>query len=195
MTNTAEFFIPILCFVAGFVYSSFPEWIVHRYVMHKVFLKFEYPFISHAVIHHGKFKADVTYELQNHSPEKQREDQVTIPMAWWNGPTLIAIASLPFIFMGIGSMSWFIVLCISLGIASYYGVYEYIHWCMHKPKNRWFEQTRLYRWINGHHKRHHEKMHRNFNVVLPLADLLLGTLYRAPKKECFKFPPWSKILF
>ena len=47
---------------------------------------------------------------------------------------------------------------------------------MHLPKQRRIEKGRLFRLLNGHHILHHRYMHKNFNVVLPLADLLLGTL-------------------
>ncbi len=175
------FTIGLLCFFAGFVYSSFPEWVLHRYVMHRVFnffgFKFRYPFNSHAMIHHQIFKADQSYELKNHYPRDQQSHQETIPMAWWNGPVLIAIMSLPFLAMIFIDVPWFMVISIILGIACYYCAYEYIHWCMHKPKGRWFERTWIYKWIKDHHRRHHAHMNRNnFNVVLPLADLCFGTL-------------------
>jgi hypothetical protein len=60
--------------------------------------------------------------------------------------------------------------------ALYYGAYEYIHWCMHLPKARRLEQAWVFRRLNGHHLLHHRYMHKNFNVVFPLADFLLGTL-------------------
>lgn len=185
-------------FILGFVYSSFPEWMVHRYVLHRVFnifgYKFQYPFNGHTIVHHQTFKGDSTYVLHNHPIEKQTDHQITIPMAWWNGPALIAVASLPFIAMGLIRVPWSSVVSLIAGIAFYYVVYEYIHWCMHKPMNRWFERTYLFKWIDGHHRRHHEKMSKNFNVVLPLADVILGTLYLTPRKQPVKFPPWSNII-
>ena len=63
-----------------------------------------------------------------------------------------------------------------LGIGGYYGAYEYIHWCMHLPKQRGIERSGIFFRLNGHHLLHHRYMHQNFNVVLPLADLCLGTL-------------------
>ena len=38
------------------------------------------------------------------------------------------------------------------------------------------EKAGIFYRLNGHHLLHHRYMHRNFNVVLPLADLILGTL-------------------
>jgi sterol desaturase/sphingolipid hydroxylase (fatty acid hydroxylase superfamily) len=47
---------------------------------------------------------------------------------------------------------------------------------MHLPKSRRLERSWVFRRLNGHHLLHHRYMHRNFNVVFPLADLLFGTL-------------------
>ena len=47
---------------------------------------------------------------------------------------------------------------------------------MHLPKARRVERSWLFHRLNGHHILHHRYMHKNFNVILPLADLCLGTL-------------------
>jgi hypothetical protein len=159
-----------IVFVSGLVYASFIEWALHRYVMHRPLGKFVYPFRQHAQVHHQIFKADHTYHLIND------EDKWTIPMAWWNGPVLVLIASAPFWLAswvtGIWAIGWSSV--VSIGF--YYSFYEYIHWCMHLPKKRRVEQSWWYFRLNGHHLLHHRYMHKNFNVVMPLADLCLGTL-------------------
>ena len=64
----------------------------------------------------------------------------------------------------------------ALAISSYYGAYEYMHWCMHLPRKRNVERSGIFFRLNGHHLLHHRYMGRNFNVVFPLADLCLGTL-------------------
>ena len=66
----------------------------------------------------------------------------------------------------------------------YYATYEYLHWCMHKPKHRVVERSGIFFLLNGHHLLHHRYMNKNFNVVLPLADLCLGTLI-VRSKVCF----------
>jgi len=38
------------------------------------------------------------------------------------------------------------------------------------------EMSWFFRRLNGHHLLHHRYMHKNFNVVFPVADFLLGTL-------------------
>jgi len=155
--------------VAPFI-ASFFEWSIHRYVMHRPVGKFDYAFRAHAVVHHQTFKADHTYHLIN---EKDKE---TIPMAWWNGPVLIAMATTPFALVSLIIGQWGFALGAGLAISVYYGVYEYIHWCMHLPKKRIVERSGFYFRLNGHHLLHHRYMHKNFNVVFPFADLCLGTL-------------------
>ena len=157
-------------FVAWIVVSSFFEWSLHRFVMHKAIGKFDYPFRAHAIVHHQTFKADHTYHLTN------EEDKETIPMAWWNGPVLIAFAILPSLLVSWVVGHWAFAVGAVLSVSSYYGAYEYIHWCMHLPKRRHIERSGIFFRLNGHHLLHHRYMHKNFNVVLPLADLFLGTL-------------------
>ncbi len=157
-------------FIGTVIVTSFIEWAVHRFVMHRPVGKFDYPFKAHAVVHHGIFRGDESYHLQN---EKDKE---TIPMAWWNGPLLIAICATP------GSLvAWFLghgSIAIGAWVAAgaYYATYEYLHWCMQLPRKRGLERSGVFFRLNGHHILHHRYMHKNFNVVFPLADLCLGTL-------------------
>jgi hypothetical protein len=156
--------------LSGVVAASLFEWLLHRFVMHKPLGKFRYPFEKHALVHHRIFKADHTYHLV------REEDKKTIPMAWWNGPALVAISQLPFLVLAFVLQKWGILCGTALAITAYYAVYEYIHWCMHLPRKRNVERSGIFFRLNGHHLLHHRYMHKNFNVVLPLADLFLGTL-------------------
>jgi Fatty acid hydroxylase len=165
-------------FAGGFIGSSFFEWVLHRYVMHRPLGRFRYAFKAHAQVHHRVFKADQTYHLHH---EKDKE---TIPMAWWNGPVLIGVALLPFLVASYLLGHWGIIVGAALSTSSYYGVYEYLHWCMHLPKARRIEKPWVFRRLNGHHLLHHRYMHKNFNVVFPLADVCFGTLLLRSK---FKF--------
>ena len=168
-------------FVAGILYASFFEWALHKYVMRRPVGNFRYAFQAHAVVHHQTFKADETYHLID---EKDKE---TIPMAWWNGPVLIVSCSAPFWVTGLILGNWGLVVGGLIAGVAYYSTYEYLHWCMHLPKERLIEKPWFFRRLNGHHLLHHRYMHKNFNVVLPFADLCLGTLM-ARSPICFKQP-------
>ena len=157
-------------FVIAAIYASFFEWILHKYFMHRPVGRFDYAFRAHALVHHQTFKADHTYHLIH---EKDKE---TIPMAWWNGPVLIAMGLIPFLLTAWFMGSWGFVCGAALACAGYYGAYEYMHWCMHLPRKRQIERSGIFFRLNGHHLLHHRYMHKNFNVVFPFADLCLGTL-------------------
>jgi hypothetical protein len=157
-------------FVVAVMYASFFEWILHKYFMHRPFGRFDYAFRAHALVHHQTFKADHTYHLIN------EEDKHTIPMAWWNGPVLIAVGTIPFVLAAWALGNWGFAVGSLLACASYYAAYEYMHWCMHLPKKRQIERSGIFFRLNGHHLLHHRYMRKNFNVVLPFADLVLGTL-------------------
>ena len=153
-------------------WCSICEWLLHRYLMHRSILSFEYAYVAHTKVHHNIFKYDESYRLQ------KEEDKKTIPMAWWNGCIISLLAGLPLLIFGykIALLGFVVSYC-------YYGVYEFIHWCMHLPKRRGVEYRWWFRKLNAHHLLHHRYMNKNFNVVLPLADWLFGTLLlRSPVK-------------
>lgn len=168
-------------FGAGIILASFFEWTLHRFVMHKAVGKFDYAFRAHAVVHHGTFRSDRTYHLV----DEKIQDKNLIPMAWWNGPVLIVCCMVPATLLAWWLGSWQFAVGALPAFIAYYGTYEYIHWCMHLPKARKLEKSWPFYRLNGHHLLHHRYMHKNFNVVLPLADFLLGTLILRSK---IKFP-------
>jgi hypothetical protein len=180
MTSLEHFiFWPALGFSVGVVFASFFEWTLHRYVMHRPVGSFDYPFRAHAIIHHHTFKADHTYHLIND------HDKKTIPMAWWNGPAIIAVGMIPVFALAWILGRWDMALGTLGAFIAYYAAYEYIHWCMHLPKARRVERSWIFYRLNGHHLLHHRYMHKNFNVVMPVADFCLGTLLLRSK---IKFP-------
>lgn len=64
-------------------------------------------------------------------------------------------------------------------IVGYYLAYETIHFCDHLPEGHPVTQLPGLRYMRLHHRAHHASrvMHtKNFNIVFPLADLVLGTL-------------------
>lgn len=171
MTGISGFFFWVaMGSLIALVYASFFEWLLHRFVMHRPLGPFRYPFVAHAMVHHRVFRADETYHLIH------AKDAETIPMAWWNGPVLVLLGISPFVATAWVFGNWGLLCGAGLVCAGYYGAYEYMHWCMHLPKKRSVERSGIFFRLNGHHLLHHRCMGKNFNVVFPLADLLLGTL-------------------
>jgi sterol desaturase/sphingolipid hydroxylase (fatty acid hydroxylase superfamily) len=54
---------------------------------------------------------------------------------------------------------------------------------MHKPEKRFFSHWSVYKFLARHHYLHHRYQNKNFNVVLPLADYVLGTSVRASRAD------------
>ncbi len=159
--------------------DSIIEWWTHRYPMHKKLPGplFRFLFWHHITVHHAEFSGKDYY---HHSEEKRG----TIPFPLWVGPLLIAVAVSPFAliwkFTGTPipfytSLIWAII---------YYIVFEGIHQLMHlpdSPKVQRIRKSKWFKWLDEHHKIHHERASTNFNLVLPLADIMFGT--RATRKK------------
>ncbi len=167
----------------GMMYASVFEWTLHKYVMHRPLGRFRYPFETHALTHHKLFGSDFSYHLQ---PSVKRQK---IRMAFWNGPVLSIVGMVPFVAAAIivdicaGRSEMYAVLAVGVVISiGYYLVYEYLHWCMHLPRDRRVERSRIFRMLNGHHVLHHRHKGTNFNVVFPFADAVLGTLLVRARK-------------
>ncbi|MEA2715300.1 MAG: hypothetical protein QOG91_328 [Candidatus Parcubacteria bacterium] len=194
------YFVIGFTFAATIVFASFGEWTLHRYIMHKrsripwlpwLEKLFNYAFSAHQGQHHRRFPAKPRYQLQAHEPAQMKEDEHNIAMAWWNALVLVPVVTvlfslvpaIPYICVDWWPAVWAIVCTEAFVFTVYYAVYEYIHWCMHVPKERLMEMHPIIIWLNGHHLIHHLFYGKNLNVVLPLADWLLGTLVlRSPVK-------------
>lgn len=155
-------------FVGVVIYASFFEWTLHRFLLHRPISFFDYPFRTHTLTHHHIFNAGDGYHLK----EEKHEDKVTF--AWWNAPVLIGL-HLPALYFLQKAVGFPVLWPGMAAMAAYYAAYEAFHWIMHVPTGRWIEQTAAFRFLDRHHRLHHLFQYKNFNVVLPVADILLGT--------------------
>jgi hypothetical protein len=162
--------------VVAVVQASFVEWAFHRYWLHRPWLPKDC-FTQHTLIHHQLCKLGDTFHVTD---EEQHE---ALTFAWWGGPLLIAISTSPWVLVawalhasGVSLPYLAFLITVAAGISVYYVGYESMHYFMHKPTFPFLERSRLFQFIKQHHRIHHVRMNRNLNVLLPLADLLLGTL-------------------
>ena len=157
-------------FIAWFVYGSFFEWVFHKYLFHSPKLV-PATYKAHALTHHGMYGGDDSYDL----PSPDDPDGKHIMMDWFALPLFLGfhfpiiwgvqkLTGIPSIWGGLAA------------IGVYYLCYESIHYVMHVPRDRWIERTRVFRFLNEHHRLHHKNDNTNLNVVFPLADLTLRTL-------------------
>lgn len=165
--------VPSACaaFAVLFVYAGLFEYAFHRWVLHRPSHVLPYPFEVHVLLHHQVFRGDGRYHVQ------EENDRNLILFQWWQASLLLAVhapvvwaiertSGVPVFWSGMAAL------------AAYYAVYEYLHWCMHNPAGRWVERMRLFRYLDARHRLHHAKWRVNFNVVLPIGDLLFGTIRR-----------------
>lgn len=166
----------VVAFFVGVVQASLFEWAFHRYWLHRPWLPKEC-FTQHTLIHHQLCKFDDTFHVEE---EEQHE---ALTFMWWGGPLLVAINAVPWAILSfllssqdvaLPYLAFVITLAATIGI--YYAGYEGLHYLMHKPSIPFVENSRYFRFIKRHHRIHHVYMNRNLNVLLPLADLMLGTL-------------------
>ncbi|MGO8673521.1 MAG: fatty acid hydroxylase [Capsulimonadaceae bacterium] len=158
----------VAAFVVYFLYGSYFEWVFHRYMLHSPKLCYR-TFNAHTLVHHQTYKGDDTYHTHDEHPEK-------VAMDWWSVLAMVGfhlpffwliqkVTGIPSLWGGVGA------------IIVYYGLYESLHWVMHVPDaSRWLSRFGWFRFIDDHHRVHHKYMLSNLNVILPLADLTLGTL-------------------
>jgi hypothetical protein len=156
--------------------ASFFEWAFHRYWLHRPWLP-ESCFTSHTLVHHQLCKHDDTFHIH----DEEQEESLTFK--WWGGPVLILINLAPWALAwwglaaaGVSFPYLAFIISFAVTMSLYYAGYEGLHHLMHKPALPFIVRSRYFRFIERHHRIHHIHMDRNLNVLLPFADLCLGTL-------------------
>lgn len=157
-------------FLGAVIVNSFVEWASHKFILHSPkIVKFAYEL--HDRSHHVMFRSDETYHAQNDEMKDHvrfvPKDYiafllVTTPL--WVGAEFLL--GRPVVVGG--------VLATLCGLLAF----DVWHAFMHIPNDRWFEHTRLFKFLKDHHRLHHQDIRCNLNVVFPLADLAFGTLVR-----------------
>jgi hypothetical protein len=180
--------------LVAIIQASYFEWVYHRYWLHRPWLPPQM-FTAHTLIHHQLCQQGDTFRVV----EEEQEEALTFQ--WWGGPLLVGLNVLPWIAVSWGLwalgvalpyLAW--SLTIGLTIFAYYLAYEGFHLLMHKPRIGWLERTAPFRFLERHHRLHHVRMGTNFNVVLPLADLTLGTLLLRDPKPARLTGPGPRIV-
>ena len=165
-------------FVVVAVVMSFIEHQVHRRLMHRKHrLSGRLPalkkvFEHHAILHHGHY-----HQIFTDAPVPPGHDR-HLRLSLTEGLLeALPIAVLMTTLSWQGAMTFVMVVCL------HHGMWNQIHLEMHKPEQRFFSQWATYKFLARHHYLHHRYPHKNFNVVFPLADYVLGTNVRASQAD------------
>lgn len=156
-------------FAAVAVYCSFFEWVLHRFAMHNRFPLIPYPYKKHQLEHHTIFKADESYQAR---PDEPAAKHVTfVPEDY-----LYLIALHGALFWGFERLTGIVVMIGGLAaVLAYLQAFNSFHWRWHIPSDTWLQRTRLFLWAKERHRIHHGRNSKNFNLIIPIADLVFGT--------------------
>jgi hypothetical protein len=180
-------------FTAGLVVTpviaSPIEWTVHRYVYHRSlgFLKRIYSI--HLAHHHLYFP---TWRYVTSGPAKRipiLDSGVSVPQASRSGNVATYLAHFAF-YMVLGATliwlpGWLLSRSVPFLVGSIVGtivisdLFITVHDAIHRPGSHpLMERQRWFQFLDEHHYIHHVDTEANVNFLLPLADLLFGTLRR-----------------
>ena len=147
MGRDYEMLIGVLLFCLGLFYGNFLEYIIHRYVFHKMGRKKESLFRYHLKGHHVLSKKQGFVDLTESKVESV-------------GLLILIIVHIPF---------YFLVFPLWLGVTLYALAFKFIHGFQHKHPE--FTQ----KWMKWHWDHHMSNPNNNFGVVAPWCDYLFGT--------------------
>jgi hypothetical protein len=154
----------------AFVFANLVEWFAHRYLMHERRFPLTVLYDRHTPEHHRVFR----YESM--AIEGPRELKlVLIPAAGVLGMVLLAA---PVALLLGQALSWNVGWLFLATVGVYVVGYELSHLAYHLPERSIVYRVPFLRALREHHARHHipSLMQRhNFNVTIPLGDLLFGT--------------------
>jgi len=161
---------------AFWVFANFFEWTVHRFPMHRALVP-RIMYRNHAGIHHGSFTAD-TMEIA------EPRELSLVMMPWYTIVMLLVAASPVAVLAGlVGGRH--LVGIFYIAALTYFVFYEAVHALYHLPTTTLARLRILapggrgiFARMRAHHAHHHQPRrmaHVNFNVTVPLADLVLGT--------------------
>lgn len=163
-----------------FVVANFIEWMIHRHPMHHPQPP-RFMYTNHTLLHHLAF-------TDGNMPITRPAELGLVMMPWYTMLGLFVLASplmlLAGLLRGPGLAGVFL-----LAAVAYFLMYETLHALYHLPDAALdrigLGRTAVFRRLQAHHAHHHilgRMAHVNFNVTIPLMDVLLGTNERATRR-------------
>jgi hypothetical protein len=168
-------------FVAMAILMSFIEHQIHQKMMHRKHFLSKYiqavkkVFEHHATLHHGHYST--IFSDKRDADRKDKGIRLSLLEGFIEAlpiSALLAIISLP------GAIIFEVVVCF------HHIVWNAIHMEMHKREARFFSEWPIYKFLARHHYLHHRHPDKNFNVVFPVADYVLGSNVRRPTRSDLK---------
>lgn len=165
---------------AAYLILTFAEHQIHRHFMHRkrfpaaVYKASPYLleiFVAHGVRHHSQWYREFDFEPN----PAGKWDNILIRM------TETRWLALSFMPMGLAIgyfISWPAAFMMGAMGILHNRLWNVLHTQMHMPADTFFAQWRVFRFLARHHYLHHQFTGKNYNVVCPGADVVMGTLAR-----------------
>ena len=125
-------------------------------------------FRGHTIVHHGLYKGDSSYFV----PVDEHPTHILLkPYAL----PLIVFIHLPLMWVIEHYVAAHTMIAGVVSCTLYFVIYEYMHWNMHVPRGHYIEKFQWFQFLRNHHHLHHKYHQKNFCVLFPLADWMMGT--------------------
>ena len=167
--------------IAGsLILMSFVEYFIHGFFMHQKLLPafmyrlippFENAFLEHSTLHHDTYFKQFNYEP---NPVGRNLNMYIQPMTTIGG----LLACLPFMILFALYVSFIPPLIFFIVFMLHNFMWNIIHPEMHQPRHPFWSRWAIYKFLARHHYLHHtlhgQHIHRHNNIILPIADFILG---------------------
>lgn len=155
----------VLWTVFSCILMSFVEHQIHSRLMHRRSLaRFKKTFEAHAIVHHQHYSQIFSDEPV--PPGEDKEIRLTVRKA----PIKALPVAIPLAFV-----SWQGAIILVGVVTAHHWIWNKIHLEMHKPEDKFFSHWPIYKFLAKYHWLHHRYPNKNFNVVFPFADYVMGT--------------------
>jgi hypothetical protein len=192
--------------VATLLAASLIEWAVHRWIMHR---PTRLPLLRLAYEHHHRAHHWINFPPDQYiqaGPVQYvplwtgRLDRVaTSPLAWvatvgahlafYALFAVVLVLAPAWLWSGNAAFAW----SVTVTSAAVLFLFIHAHDAMHYPGLSPIERLHWFKWLDHHHYIHHVDTGANTNFLLPLGDLLLGTLRRElAAEELRRWPSYEQ---
>lgn len=188
------------------VIGSIVEWVVHRWIMHRpsrlpvLRLAYEHHHRAHHWVNFPPDQYIQTGPVQYVPLWTGRLDRVATTWVAW-GVTVaahlafyavfaVALVVLPaWLWSGNSAFAWSVTATAVVVLF----LFVHAHDAMHYPGLSPLERFAFFKWLDHHHYIHHIDTRANTNFLLPLGDLLFGTLRRTlTAEELRRWPSYEE---
>lgn len=165
----------IFYIISSVLLVSFLEWYIHKYLMHKDITKISYLkrlYRNHTHQHHTRFYSD----FNNEPDEVGRQFALRTEIL----PNFILMSPIYLVIYLVSPWFALVLACTQL---FHHITWNIIHNEMHNPSCRFIRWIPGYKFLEFHHYLHHRHMNKNFNIVFPIFDYVMGTVAKPTVKD------------